>query len=153
MSRVTAKRLVAIGSGLALCVSAFCAVAQTPESGTPQAGVSATSEREAESKLVTAGQALLEAFDVLGTEIRDLEREVEASEGQEQRLLGRSLERKKVEILHLIRPILDNVLAQEREGFDARKIRGVIEPALERLNASLERHLDVADERMAASRA
>jgi len=62
------------------------------------------------------------------------------------------VERKKVEVLHLIRPILDNMLAQERAGFDTRKIRAVMEPALERLHASLERHLEAAKERLAASR-
>jgi ribosomal protein S12 methylthiotransferase accessory factor YcaO len=44
------------------------------------------------------------------------------------------------------------MLAQERAGFDTRKIRAVMEPALERLNASLERHLEAAAERLATSR-
>jgi small conductance mechanosensitive channel len=149
---MSAKQLVAIGCGLAVCSIAFSAVAQAPESGVDEAGASAAVESESEPNLVVTGRALLDAFDALGTEIRDLERELESSEGEEERLLIGSVERKKVQILRLVRPILDNMLAQERAGFDTRKIRAVMEPALERLHTSLERHLDAAEERIATSR-
>jgi hypothetical protein len=93
---MSAKQLVAIGCGLAVCSIAISAVAQAPESGADEAGASAAAESESEPNLVVTGRALLDAFDALGTEIRELERELEASEGQERQLLSRSVERKKV---------------------------------------------------------
>ena len=150
MNRVIAKRLAGIGCSLALCISALPASAQQNEPATVEGGDAA--EAESEAILVVAGRALLDAFTVLGTEIRTLETKLEASEGQERLVIGRSVVRKKVEILHLIRPILDNMLAQEREGLDTRKIHEVMESALAGLNASLERHLDAAEAQLSESR-
>jgi len=79
MNRMSAKQLVAIGCGLAVCSISFSAVAQAPESGADEVGASAAAESE--PNLVVTGRALLDAFDALGTEIRELERELEASEG------------------------------------------------------------------------
>ncbi len=116
---------MATGIGLALCVCAISAVAQTDESASAEVAPSAA---EVEPKLVVTGRALLDAFAALADEIGDLERDFEARVGEEQLLLGRSVERKKVEILRLIRPILDNKTRHRRgdRRFAARRLRDTL---------------------------